>query len=106
MEKLLCGALALASLTFVPAQASAMSYFTGPAASTNVANAARTAEAVACVVANSASVALSVEDAINQGKATQIVRSGATTTVRAASLEVCRQLGGIAGAPSAPASSY
>jgi hypothetical protein len=104
MKKLLCGVL---SLVFVmPVQSRAMSYFTGPSASTHAADAAKTAEAVACVIADGASVALSVEDAINQGKAAQLVRSGATTTVQATSLVVCQQMGGIANALSSPAPSH
>jgi hypothetical protein len=106
VKKLFCGALALACLTFASAPASAMSYFTGPLTSTNAANAAKTAEAVACFIANSASVALSVEDALNQGKATQLVRSGTTTTVRAASFDICQQMGGVAGALSSPAAPH
>jgi hypothetical protein len=104
MKKLLCGVLALAFV--VPVQGRAMSYLTGPSALTNAANAAKTAEAVACVIADGASVALSVEDALNQGKATQIVRSGTTTTVQATSLVVCQQLGGVAGALSSSAPSH
>jgi hypothetical protein len=104
MKKLLCGGLALGfTLT---GQAQAMSYFTGPSASTQLANAAKTAEAVACVIADGASVALSVEDALNQGKATQLVRSGTTTTVQTTSRVVCQQLGGVAGALSSPAPSH
>jgi hypothetical protein len=106
MKKLLCGALTLACLAFASAPGSAMSYFTGPPASTNAANAAKTAEGVACFISESASVALSIEDALNQGKATQPVRSGTTTTVRAASLNICQQLGGVAGALSSPAASH
>jgi hypothetical protein len=104
MKNLLCGVLALAFV--LPVQGQAMSYFTGPSASTNAANAAKTAEVVACVVADGASVALSVEDAINQGKATQLVHSGTTTTVQAASLVVCQQMGGVASALSSPAPSH
>ena len=104
MKKLLCGMLALAF--FLPAKGRAMSYFTGPSASTNPANAAKTAEAVACVIADGASVALSVEDAINQGKATDLVRSGSTKTVQATSLDVCQQLGGVASALSSPVPSH
>jgi hypothetical protein len=104
MEKLLCGVLALAFI--LSGQAQAMSYFTGPSASTNAANAVKTAEAVACVVADGARVALSVEDALNQGKATQLVRSGTTTTVQATSLVVCQQLGGVASALSSVAPSH
>jgi hypothetical protein len=104
MKKQLCGVLALAFVLPVPSQA--MSYFSGPSASTNAANAVKAAQAVACVIADGASVALSVEDAINRGKASQIVRSGTTTTVQAASLDVCLQLGGVAGALSSSASSH
>jgi hypothetical protein len=103
MKKLLCGALLLAFV--LPVQGRAMSYFTGPSASSNAANAAKTAEAVACVIADGASVALSVEDAINQGKATQLVRSGTTTTVQAAGSDICQQMGGVARSLSSPASS-
>ncbi len=103
MKKLLCGALLLAFV--LPVQGRAMSYFTGPAASINAVNAAKTAAAVACVIADGASVALSVEAAVNQGKATQLVRSGTTTTVQAASLDVCQQMGGVAQTLSSPASS-
>ncbi|MGO9390632.1 hypothetical protein [Rhodoblastus sp.] len=103
MKKLLCGALLLAFI--LPVQGHAMSYFTGQSASTNAANASRTAAAVACIIADGASVALSVEDAVNQGKANQLVHSGTTTTVQAASLDVCQQMGGIAQTLSSPASS-
>jgi hypothetical protein len=103
IRKLAAGAFALAFI--LPVQGRAMSYFSGPSAANNAANAEKAAAAVACVIANGAGVALSVEDAINQGKAKQIVRSGTTTTVQAASSDICQQMGGAANVLSAPASS-
>jgi hypothetical protein len=99
IRKLAIGVFTLAFI--LPVQGQAMSYFSGASASNN---AAETAAVVACVIANGARVALSIEDAINQGKAKQIVRSGTTTTVQAASSDICQEMGGVANALSAPLS--
>jgi hypothetical protein len=102
IRKLAIGVFTLAFI--LPVQGQAMSYFSGASASNNATNVAKTAAVVACVIANGARVALSIEDAINQGKAKQIVRSGTTTTVQATSSDVCQEMGGVANALSAPAS--
>lgn len=52
-------------------------------------------DAVVCDVSRAANLAVVVEQAVNQGKATPIVREGATATVQAASGAVCQNLGGV-----------
>ncbi len=96
MIKLLRGALALALLS------SPVSAMSGVSTSTLQGD-AQTAATVACLVADGANATLSVEDAINQGKATQAVRTGTTGAVVNASAAICAQLGGIAQNLSAPA---
>jgi hypothetical protein len=95
MKKLLCGALALGLMA---GPASAMSYFSSPSATKAAQNAATIAAAINCVVSQGAVVALSVEDALNEGKvgANQVVRTGTTTKVENVSAVLCTQLGGIA----------
>jgi hypothetical protein len=53
-------------------------------------------DAVVCDVSRVANVALVVEQAVNQGKTTPLVREGATASVQAASEQVCQSLGGVA----------
>jgi hypothetical protein len=52
-------------------------------------------DAVVCDVSSVANVALVVEQAVNQGKTTPLVREGATASVQAASAQVCQSLGGL-----------
>jgi hypothetical protein len=52
-------------------------------------------DAVVCDVSKVANVALAVEQAVNQGRTTQLVRQGTTATVQAASAAACQQLGGV-----------
>lgn len=89
MIKLLCGALALA---FLSAPASAMSGHV----MTEIQAAINAAEAITCDVSKAASAGLSVESAINQGKATPVIRTGTTATVQTTSAAVCAALGGVA----------
>jgi hypothetical protein len=53
-------------------------------------------DAVVCDVSHVASVALVVEQAVNQGKTTPLIREGATASVQAASQQVCQSIGGVA----------
>jgi hypothetical protein len=48
-----------------------------------------------CNVSHVANVALVVEQAMNQGKATPLVREGATSSVLAASAAACPSFGGV-----------
>jgi hypothetical protein len=52
-------------------------------------------DAAICDVSRVANVALVVENAVNQGKTTPLVRVGTTATVQAASNAVCQSLGGV-----------
>ena len=52
-------------------------------------------DAVICDVTRVAHVALVVENAVNGGKTTPLVRVGTTATVQAASDAVCQNLGGV-----------
>ena len=106
MQKLLCGALALACLASASVPASAMgatNWLSSPAATTAAKNAASLANSVVCVIASTASVAADVENAINAGKAKLLVRTGATITVQAASAALCADLRGVVQAVAAPA---
>ena len=104
MKKILVIAACLAALG---SPASAMSYFSSPAATTAAQNAASLATSFFCVIDVGASVAADVENAINAGKAKVVVRTGTTTTLQVASATLCTDLKGIplekAPTPLAPA---
>lgn len=86
--KLFAGAFICALFSVVPASAMSNNVIS------DIEAALAFGDAVVCDVSRVAHVASIVERAVNQGKATPLVREGATAIVQAASDAVCEQLGG------------
>lgn len=88
-RKLSAGVLVCALLSAAPASAMSNNVIS------EIEAALAFGDAVVCDVSRVAHVALTVEKAVNQGKATPVVREGTTATVQAASDAVCQNLGGV-----------
>jgi hypothetical protein len=88
-RKLHAGALVCALISAAPAAAMSNNVIS------EIEAALAFGDAVVCDVSHVANVALIVEQAVNQGKATPLVRVGATSSVQAASDAICRSFGGV-----------
>jgi hypothetical protein len=88
-RKLYAGALVCALFSAAPAAAMSNNVIS------EIEAALAFGDAVVCDVSHVANVALVVEQAVNQGKSTPLVRQGATLSVQAASDAICQSFGGI-----------